>query len=185
MHAGQGMFDLKTVDVTAPPVPGQKKPPLLPLITSDAADWNGEVSPDGRWLVFQSRRSGQDEIYVTPYPKTGDGLWLVSSAGGSRPAWSRDGRELFYLDLENRLTVVSVQTSGQAFVAGTPKRLLDTAYYPGFTPAGVPLRGYDVSPDGKRFLMIKEASGESGAPPPKITVVVNLQEELKRLLPER
>lgn len=102
----------------------------------------------------------------------------VTTAGGRTPAWSRDGRELFYLDANNLLTSVQVQT-GATFSAGKPMKVLNTAYYPGFGN-----RSYDVSPDGQRFLMIKESAVEQpAATPASFVVVLNWKEELNRLVP--
>ena len=84
--------------------------------------------------------------------------------------WSRSGRELFYLDAEGRLTAVNVQSSS-SFAASTPVRLLDQAYL--FHSVYFPARTYDVSPDGSRFLMIKEADG------PRLVVVLNWAATLK------
>ena len=84
--------------------------------------------------------------------------------------WSRSGRELFYLDEEGRLTAVNVQSS-PSFAASTPVRLLDRAYL--FHSVYFPARTYDVSPDGSRFLMIKEADG------PRLVVVLNWAATLK------
>jgi eukaryotic-like serine/threonine-protein kinase len=98
------------------------------------------------------------------------GRKLISPEGGSQPVWSRSGRELFYLDSEGRLTVVNVQSSS-SFVASTPVRLLDRAYM--FHSLVHPARTYDVSPDGCRFLMIKEADG------PRLVVVLNWAATLK------
>jgi hypothetical protein len=83
------------------------------------------------------------------------GRWLVSTAGGTRPAWARNGRELFYLDRNDLLNAVLVQTAGPTFKPADPRKLLETRYFAGASVRGVPLRGYDVSPDGERFLMIK------------------------------
>jgi serine/threonine-protein kinase len=93
--------------------------------------------------------------------------------------WSRDGRELFYLDAANTLTAVPVQTSGTTFAWGNPVRLFKTA------SSIESLRSsYDVSPDGQRFLMIKENAAEGqNASPPRMVVVLNFFEELKRLVP--
>ena len=58
---------------------------------------NGEISPDGRWVAYQSNESGQDEIYVRPFPDADRGRWQISTGGGTRPLWARSGKELFYL----------------------------------------------------------------------------------------
>jgi len=131
-----------------------------------------EVSPDGRWLAYQSNESGQPEVYVRPYPKIDDGRWQISTDRGTRPAWSRNGRELFFLDGTDRLSVAPIAVNGSTLIPGAPRQLLEKAYYPGFTSRGSNLRGYDVSPDGQRFLMIKSTEGASGSQS-VMTIVVN------------
>ena len=165
------------------PRPGGRESPLSrakplsaePLVQTAFNEVNAELSPDGRFLAYQSDESGRAEIYVRPFPRVNEWKTLVSTFGGTRPAWSRDGRELFYLDLANTLTTVPLQVSVSKFSAGAPARVFATKY-------AAPLnnsRTYDVSPDGKRFLMIKEtASTDSGAPAGMI-VVLNWLEELK------
>jgi hypothetical protein len=67
------------------------------LVQTKADERNGVLSADGRWLAYDSNMSGQPEVYVRPFPNVESGLWLISSGGGSRPLWSKGGRELFYL----------------------------------------------------------------------------------------
>jgi hypothetical protein len=105
------------------------------------------------------------------------GHWQISTTGGSRPAWARSGRELFYLDASNTLTAVPVQTFGSTFSAGKPVKVFNARYATPFPP-----RSYDVSPDGKRFLMIKNIESDSNALPPSMVVVENWLEELKQRL---
>jgi len=131
-----------------------------------------EVSPDGRWLAYQSNESGQPEVYVRPYPNIDDGRWQISTERGTRPAWSRNGRELFFLDGTDRLSASSIAVNGRTLVPGAPRRLLERAYFPGFTSRGVNIRGYDVSPDGERFLMIKATEKGAGSQS-VMTIVVN------------
>jgi len=131
-----------------------------------------EVSPDGRWLAYQSNESGQPEVYVRPYPNVDDGRWQISTERGSRPAWSRNGRELFFLDGNDRLSVAPIAVDGNTLVPGVPRRLLHAAYYPGFSSRGAYLRGYDVSLDGQRFLMIKSRA-DAAASQTVLTVVAN------------
>jgi hypothetical protein len=103
--------------------------------------------------------------------------------GGSRPAWARSSQELFYLAPEGALMGVAVER-GTAWKAGTPVKVLEGLYFAG--SFGVNFRTYDVSPDGKRFLMIKPVGGQDQpAAPPSLVVVQNLTEELKRLVPSR
>jgi len=107
------------------------------------------------------------------------GRWQISMAGGTRPAWARSGRELFYLDASNTLTAVPVQTSGSAFSAGEPAKVFDARYSTPFPP-----RHYDVPPDGQRFLMLKDsAAGDSNATLASM-VVEHWFEELKAKVPD-
>ncbi len=144
-----------------------------------------QISPDGQWLAYQSNESGQAEVYVRPFPDADRGRWQVSTSGGTRPAWARNGRELFYLDGSGLLTSVPLRITGPTFEAGSPVRILTARYYPGFTGLGLDLRGYDVSPDGQRFLMIKDAPAEptSTTTAASMVVVLNWSEELKQRLP--
>jgi serine/threonine-protein kinase len=143
---------------------------------------NPIVSPDGRWLAYEANPAGELEIFVRPFPNVGERQWQVSSGGGRQPLWSRNGRELFYIESDGSLVTVPVQTREPTWNAGSPVRLLPGrplyALGSGFAP-----RMYDVSPDG-RFLMVRQ--GRDGTePPPQIVVVQNWQEELKRLVPPR
>ncbi len=155
-----------------------------PLLTGAAAKLNPEISPDGHWIAYQSNETGQRQIYVRPFPNVESGRFLISTEGGTRPAWARSGNELFYLDANDLLTSVPVQATATAFSPGRPVRILNTKYYAGLTTRGLDLRGYDVSADGRRFLMVKESGATSqepaNAPPLNIVVVLNWLEDLKQ-----
>jgi serine/threonine-protein kinase len=151
-----------------------EEPPAQTLFDGGGA----EFSPNGRYLAYQSvsGEPGPAEIYVRPFPDVDSGRWQISTAGGTRPTWARSGRELFYLDASNTLTAVTVQTSGSTFRAGKPAKVFDARYA---TP--LPPRSYDVSPDGKRFLMLKDsAAGDPNAKPLNMVLVEHWFEELKR-----
>jgi serine/threonine-protein kinase len=158
-----------------------------PLIAAEGMDFGGEVSPDGKWLAYHSNISGEFQVYVRPLPNVQDGRYQISTAGGTRAAWSRNGRELFYLDHEGFLTSVTVPASpGATFAPGPPVKILNRKYYLGASLLGLDLRGYDVSPDGQRFVMIKEPE----SPPPvtqsvNMVLVLNWVEEVKDRLPAR
>ena len=140
---------------------------------------NGEISPDGRWLAYQSNESGQNEIYVRPFPEVNSGRWQVSTKGGTQPLWARNGQELFYVAPDGTLMHVAVER-GPAWRNGTPAKLFDNTYawaLPGFVG-----RSYDISADGRCFLAIKAASQQTGAPS-NLVVVQNWFEELKRRVP--
>jgi tRNA A-37 threonylcarbamoyl transferase component Bud32 len=149
-----------------------------PILRTPFDEQEGTISPDGRWIAYESDSSGGPEIYVRPFPEFSGGLWQVSTAGGRRPLWARDGRELFYLMPNGVLTRVPVEARGTAWKAGTPVLLLQGRYF-----TGAQGRTYDVSPDGRRFLMIKEAGADQADARPQIIVVQNWVEELKRLVP--
>nr|MBA3477756.1 protein kinase [Lautropia sp.] len=156
--------------------PSSSSSPVERLVQSAAIDYFPEVSPNGRYVAYQSNESGRDQVYVRPFPRVNDGVWPVSPSGGTRPAWAKTGRELFYLDPTRALTAVPVQTSGATFVFGNSEKLFDTIVERSYSP-----RDYDVAPDG-RFLMIKR-NVLSDQKPAAMVVVVNWFEELKRLLP--
>ena len=153
---------------------------VTPLLQTKFDERNGIVSPDGRWLLYESNSSGLFEIYVRPFPNVGGGQWEVSTAGGTRPLWSRSGKELFYVGADGALLRVPVEASGATWNAGTPTKLLEGRY---FTAGGGGGRTYDVSPDGQRFLMIKAPVTDASAAPPALIVVQHWDEELKRLAP--
>ncbi len=127
-------------------------------------------SPDGHWIAYESDESGRMEIYVQPFPGPG-GKWQVSTNGGTRPVWARNGRELFYRSGE-KMVVVPVETQ-PAFKAGTPRVVFEHPYW----HTG---HDYDVTADG-RFIMIKKS--EQQAAPTQVNVVLNWFEELKRQAP--
>ena len=150
---------------------------LEPLLQTTFNELHGQVSPDGRWLAYQSNDSGQYEVSVRPFPNVDDRQWTISPDGGTLPTWSRDGKELFYLDGANAMMAVPVHTS-PAFNAGAPAKLFDGAYLTRWD-----VRSYDVTADGQRFLMIKNIEGsDQQQPPASIIVVINWAEEMKRLM---
>ena len=129
--------------------------------------------------IFRAHHALQHNGHGDAFAHTIDSA-PVDTRGGGRPAWARNGRELFYLDAANTLTAVPVQTTGSTFSASNPAKVFDTKYT---TP--VSQRTYDVSPDGQRFLMIKEGATDEKAPLPTLVVVEHWFEELKRLVPAK
>jgi Tol biopolymer transport system component len=144
------------------------------LIDSPFRDRNPDVSPDGRWLAYQSDESGVPEVYVRPFPETGKGKWQVSEQGGSRPVWARSGTELFYLGADGTVMSVSYNVAANAFVPSTPRAVVRLPQAPGAH------RGFDVSADGRRFLTI---GGQTSTERAEINVVLNWLEELKKRVP--
>ena len=154
-------------------------PRVEPLLETRFEETNGTVSPYGRWLTYESNRTGRYEIYVSPFPNVSGGQRQVSSTGGIQPLWVRSGRELFYVAPDGALMTVPVQSHDTTWSAGTATKLFAASYFTG----GI-ARGYDVSSDGQRFVMIKEGGGtDQIAAASQIIVVQHWAEELKRLVP--
>jgi eukaryotic-like serine/threonine-protein kinase len=151
------------------------------LIRTPYTEINGEISPDGRWLAYESNHSGQFEVYVRPFPNVDGGLWQVSTRGGTQPLWARNGQEVFYRSPTGAVMSVRI-ARGPIWTASMPMQLLEGRYFVGGSGFA---RTYDVSPDGRRFLMIKEGGGDRESTPQTLTVVLNWFEELKRLVPTK
>ena len=159
-------------DLWVVPLQGERKPKVF--LQTPFTETDPMFSPDGRWLAYSSNESGRSEVYVQPYPGPG-GKWLISTDGGGEPLWSRNGRELFYRN-GDRMMAVDIQTQ-PAFKAGTPRMLFERGGYLGGTGPD-----HDISPDGQRFLMIKQTEQAETALT-QINVVLNWFEELKRRVP--
>ena len=155
---------------------------VTPLLQTPFDELRGIISPDGHWLAYESNSSGQFEIWVRPFPNTSVAQYQISTSGGTRPAWAHNGKELFFMGVDGALMGVPVEATATKWNAGTPTKLLEPRYYTG---GGNPNRSYDVSPDGRRFLMIKAASADPTTVPPNIIVVLHFDEELKRLVPTK
>jgi serine/threonine-protein kinase len=138
-----------------------------PFLTSPFHELHGAFSPDGRWVAYTSNESGRDEIYVRPWPGPG-GKWQVSSEGGIRPRWSRNGKELFY-NSKTAMMAVPVESKAE-FSTGKPKPLFEKSF-----------GEYDVLPDG-RFVLF-DAPVVMGVA--ELDVIENWFEELKRIAPAR
>ncbi|MFI5181143.1 MAG: protein kinase [Thermoanaerobaculia bacterium] len=157
-----------TSDLFVLPLSGERK--LRPFLEtkSKSSRAGARFSPDGRWVAYISDESGREEVFVQPFP--GPGVkWQISTEGGKDPRWSRSGRELFYRD-GDKVMSVDVETK-PTFRPGRPRTLFEGHYHGSDN-------GYDVAPDGQRFLMIKPDPAESG--PPHVNVVLNWFEEVKR-----
>ena len=155
---------------------------VTPLVQSSFAERNGVISPDGRWLAYDANENaGRFEIFVRPYPDVNAGHWLVSTAGGNRPLWARNGQELIYVSPTGALMRVGV-VPGASWASTPPTVLVKEGYY---TSPGNPGRTSDISPDGQRLLMIKEDRADTTAAPASLIVVQHWAEELERLVPTK
>jgi serine/threonine protein kinase/Tol biopolymer transport system component len=161
-------------DLWVLPMQGEQKP--FPYLATPFAETQGRFSPDGRWVVYASNESGTKEIYVQPFPLSTGGKWPVSTGGGSQPRWSPDGKELFYLAPDSMLMEVSVNTNGGTFQPGVPKPLFRVPILGGTGGGpGVAWR-WDISPDGKRFLINTTLEDTAASP---VTIVLNWQSAMK------
>ena len=164
---GQGDIFLLRIDG------GDRNP--VPLLQTPFNERGARVSRDGRWVAYYSNESGRDEVYVRSFPSL-NGKWQLSVGGGSEPVWSHDGKELFYRAAA--LVAVSV-TSSHTFSFGPPRPLFRDRFVLSVSGNHT---GFDVSKDGKRFVMVK--AGEStGSAPANLVIVQNWVKELKDLLP--
>jgi serine/threonine-protein kinase len=149
------------------------------VLVRSAANENGAaLSPDGRWLAYQSDSSGRQEVYVSPYPATGSGTWQISKVGGQEAVWRPDGKRLFFRGGDSMMAVDIDDSSG--FRAGRPEPLFDVGV------SHDARRIYDVAPDGSGFVMVREAS--FGSAPGDLTDPVFVEawgRELEELLSAR
>jgi serine/threonine-protein kinase len=173
--------EIAGADIRILPLTEGSRPQTITLF--DAPDYFDEclpaLSPDGRWLAYQSTESGKMEVYVRPFPNVKDGRWQISTSGGTAPLWSRDGREIFYRSATN-IVAVKIRT-GPTFAVVESNTLFSLA---GYALAGTRGVQYDVAPDG-RFLLLKSDPLGHVASGGNIIVVENWFEELKRLVPTR
>jgi len=145
---------------------GDRKP--FPVIRTNAEERLGQFAPDGRWVVYESNETGRFEVYVQAFPTAGRKI-PVSTDGGGQPRWRRDGRELFYVALDNRLMSVPVEISHDSIVPQKPTPLFSTNIV---TIFGVNGLQYCVSADGQRFL-ISSAAGDVSNNTSPIAVILN------------
>jgi len=150
-------------DVWVAPLDGGKP---IPIATTPFVETQGKFSPDGRWFAWASDESGRFEVQVTSFPKRG-GKWQVSTNGGTQPWWRGDGKELFYLGLDQKMMSVPIRVSGDAIEAGVPAPLFEANFPPTVAPFW---RGFAVTNDGQKFLLAQVAR-EAGSTP--INIVLN------------
>jgi len=165
LHPGSGM-DIALVQNAG-------RGPIEPFAASRFTEECPALSPDERWLAFVSNQSGRPEVYVRPLGTEGEQV-QVSIAGGSEPLWGPDGRELFYRSPGEReppqLMAATVRTTPQ-FAVTSRRALFSVTDIDGSSPH----TGYDVSPDGRTFAMVRRS------PATRIMVIQNLPGLVRRL----
>ena len=166
--SSDGRFLLYSVSggLSALPLDGDRTP--IPIAPANG----GQFSPDGKWVAYESDESGRFEIYIQPFPGSGERV-QVSTGGGRHVRWRRDGSELFYVAFDDRLMAVPIRfpSSGQTAEADSPVPLFATHF--GGENLGLGIHQYVVSSDGQRFLM----NTVVGEPNPPLTVVLNWKPE--------
>jgi Tol biopolymer transport system component len=170
VEVGPGQNDLHTLSV--------EDRQARPLLATTFFERAATISPDGRWLAYESNESGGFEVYVRPFPDVNQrGRLQVSNGGGGRPVWARNGSELFYLTTQGKMVAVRTHTGPASLEIGSPQVLFDRP-----TPAILRNAPYDVSADG-RFLMLAPAEPAGERPENlEIEIVLNWFADLKRLV---
>jgi len=161
-------------DLWVLPVSGSKKP--YPFLKTPFEERDGQFSPDGKWIAYQSNESGRFQIYVQPFPGPGR-KFQISANGGAQPRWNRNGKEIFYVSLDSKMMAAPVKLSSdsQSLEPGTPAALFPVRIAGGPLP-GIAKQQYAVSSDGQRFLV--NLAVDEGAPSP-ITLILNWHPERK------
>jgi eukaryotic-like serine/threonine-protein kinase len=151
------------------PLFGNRQPKSV--LNTEHNEWCGTLSPDNRWIAYASDESGRSEIYVRAFSQEGTGSerkWLVSGNGGYWPKWRRDGKELLYLDADRGIVGVQV-AAGASFQHATPQPLFASGIR-------TPDARFDVTADGRRFLIPTQVTAANPAP---VTVMMNWTTAIK------
>jgi hypothetical protein len=130
----------------------------MSLLATPAYEGAGVVSPNGRWIAYHSNANGPFQIYVQSVPRLGT-EWQITTSGGSRPRWRRDGRELYYVSPANEVMSVETDTTRDSFDFGAPRALFQVP----FREAPIQRNVFDVTADGQRFLVNVNAGSRAGS----------------------
>ncbi len=170
-------WDILTLTIEGNEKSGWKPGEPKRFVNTPFAEGYPVFSPDGRWLAYQSNESGNEEVYVRPFPGPG-GKWQISSGGGFFPKWSRNGKELFYRTTDQKIMVATYTATRDSFHADKPQLWSPVQ----FTNRGIG-RNFDLHPDGKRFAVLK-APGSGEVPKVnKVSFIFNFFDELRRKVP--
>jgi dipeptidyl aminopeptidase/acylaminoacyl peptidase len=168
---GTDLWVLPMVGDPSAPLGAGRKP--VPFLQTSYNESDGHISSDGKWIVYVSNESGTDQVYVAPFPGPG-GKWQVSMAGGSRPAWRRDGKEIVYLSPDDKLMATEVGAKGSNFEVGAVHPLFQARLHRSgtFFPTL-----YDAARDAQRMLVNTSTAQRSNTP---ATLVVHWTADLKK-----
>jgi eukaryotic-like serine/threonine-protein kinase len=146
-------------DIWVLPMEGSKAGQPFAFLQTKANEFLGQLSPDSKWMAYTSDESGRREVYVRAFP-SGQSVTSISLAGGEAPRWRADGRELFFVAADGWMNAIPAKSAGPSFEAGTPAPLFNANLV---RAPNEPLLDYDVSSDGKRFLITTTAPGSTAA----------------------
>jgi serine/threonine-protein kinase len=171
-------FDIWTLplDLSDPDHPKPGKPE--PFLRTPADEMVPQFSPDGRWIAYRSNETGQNEIFIRPFPAGSGGKWQISSSGGNYALWAPNGRELFYETLDNRIMVLDYKVDGASFIYSKPRLWSDRQLF------NVGTGNLDLAPDGKHFAVLwqpEPAADTSGSV--HVTMLLNFFDEVRRKIP--
>ena len=145
-----------------------------PIAATSFRERSPALSPDGKWLAYVSDEAGRFEVFVRPFPDAQSGKWQVSTAGGLSPLWSRQGDELFFVDGANDMQAVRVALKPTFGILGKQRLFSTIGYF-----ASPWAQAYDVTPDGRRFVLLRVGSS-TGAVSASLVLVENFLTELHR-----
>ena len=169
-------WDIRILALEGDDRSGWKPGQVTTFLNSPFADRWPAFSLDGRWLAYHSEESGQNEIYVRPFPGPG-GPWQISSGGGTIPIWSENGKELFYLSLTRQIMVATYSAQGESFATSKPalwseERIAERQF----------AREYDLHPDGERFAVLMAAQEQVEEKRTHVILIENFFELLRQEL---
>ena len=171
-----GLNDIVTIPIEGDSSAGWRVGKPSPFVATRFHEAEPAFSPDGKWVAYQSNETGRFEIYVRAFPGP-SGRWQVSTSGGLTPTWLREGRQLLYRTLDQRLLVATYAAeTGRFSVTATADWSTDT-----LADTGTGQRNYDVHPDGKRVMALL-GSGRAGGGSQRLLVISRFDEELRRAI---
>jgi dipeptidyl aminopeptidase/acylaminoacyl peptidase len=154
----------------------------LELIVGEADEAAPALSPDGKWLAYNSNETGRYEVFVRPFPNVEDGKWQVSTNGGMGPLWAHSGSELFYVDRDDQMVAAEVQLGDALRVSEREILFQMPDTYEGRGPNAYITGLYDITPDDQRFLMAQEFREVETESESQLVVVQGWFEELRARL---
>jgi serine/threonine-protein kinase len=177
-----GANDLWTLPIDVSDAARPKPGTPTRLLSTPFNELEPAISQDGRWLAYTSDESGRPEVYVRPFGSGGElgsGKWPIS-AGGRSPIWSRNGRELFYAGLDDRIMTVSYTVDGDAFAADKPTLYSNVQF---FSP-NASSWSLDLAPDGSRFAILSRPDpGGEQARSVHVNFLMNFFDDVRRRIP--